>query len=50
MPVGGLSNGKIYGEKETYRKNGSMPALIPDLKGLMGTHLIIIKRWWGLGL
>lgn len=36
MPVGGLSNGKIYGEKETVERLGVVPKLIPDYKGLVG--------------
>ena len=49
MPVGGLSNGKIYGEKETIERMGVMPALIPDLKGLIGDPSDNYKGVAGIG-
>jgi DNA polymerase-1 len=36
MPVGGLSNGKLFGEKETVERMGVTPDKIPDLKALTG--------------
>ena len=36
MPVGGLSNGKLFGESETLERMGVGPKLIPDYKGLVG--------------
>ncbi|OGG13060.1 hypothetical protein A2875_03445 [Candidatus Gottesmanbacteria bacterium RIFCSPHIGHO2_01_FULL_46_14] len=36
MPTKGLSEGKVYGEKEVEEKMGVPPKLIPDLKALMG--------------
>lgn len=36
MPVGGISNGKLFGEKETVERLGVVPKLIPDYKGLVG--------------
>jgi len=36
MPVGGLSNGKIYGEAETIERMGVPPSQIVDLKALTG--------------
>lgn len=36
MPVGGISNGKLFGEKETIERLGVVPKLIPDYKGLVG--------------
>jgi DNA polymerase I len=36
MPVGGIINGKIFGEAETIERMGVIPALIPDLKALTG--------------
>ena len=49
MPVGGLSNGKIYGEKETVERMGVTPALIPDLKGLIGDPSDNYKGVAGIG-
>lgn len=36
MPTKGLSEGKIYGEKEVVERMGVLPKQITDLKGLMG--------------
>lgn len=36
MPIGGLSNGKIFTEKETLERMGVGPSLIPDYKALVG--------------
>lgn len=36
MPIGGLSNGKIFTEKETLERLGIMPFQIPDYKALVG--------------
>ncbi|EKE05744.1 MAG: hypothetical protein ACD_19C00182G0072 [uncultured bacterium] len=36
MPIGGLSNGKIFAEKETLERMGVMPNQIPDYKALVG--------------
>jgi len=36
MPVKGLSEAKLYGEKEVVERLGVMPSLIPDWKGLAG--------------
>jgi len=36
MPVGGLVNGKLFGEAETVERMGVGPKLIPDYKGLVG--------------
>lgn len=36
MPIAGLSNGKIFAEKETFERMGVMPSQIPDYKGLVG--------------
>lgn len=36
MPVGGISNGKLFGEAETVERLGVVPKLIPDYKGLVG--------------
>lgn len=36
MPVKGLSEAKLYGEKEAAERMGVSPAQIPDLKALMG--------------
>lgn len=36
MPIGGLSNGKIFAEKETVERMGVMPNQIPDYKALVG--------------
>ncbi len=36
MPTKGLSEGKIFGEKDVVEKMGVTPAQIPDLKALMG--------------
>jgi len=36
MPVKGLSEGKLYGEKETAERLGVMPDRIPDFKALAG--------------
>ncbi len=36
MPVGGLVNGKLFGETETIERMGVGPKLIPDYKGLVG--------------
>lgn len=36
MPIGGLSNGKIFTEKETYERLGVLPKQIPDYKALVG--------------
>lgn len=36
MPTKGLSEAKLYGEKDVVERMGVMPKLIPDLKGLMG--------------
>ena len=36
MPIGGLSNGKIFTEKETLERMGVMPNQIPDYKALVG--------------
>lgn len=36
MPIGGLSNGKIFEEKETVERLGVMPSQIPDYKALVG--------------
>lgn len=49
MPVGGLSNGKIYGEKEAIERIGVKPALIPDLKGLIGDQSDNYKGVAGIG-
>lgn len=49
MPVGGLSNGKIYGEIETRERMGVVPDLIPDLKGLIGDPSDNYKGVVGIG-
>lgn len=36
MPIGGLSNGKIFAEKETFERMGVMPNQIADYKALVG--------------
>jgi len=36
MPVGGLSNGRLFGEKDTIERMGVPPSQIPDLKALTG--------------
>ncbi len=36
MPIGGLANGKLFGEVETIERMGVGPSLIPDYKGLVG--------------
>lgn len=36
MPIGGLSNGKIFEEKETIERLGVKPDQIPDYKALVG--------------
>lgn len=36
MPIGGLSNGKIFAEKETLERMGVLPNQIPDYKALVG--------------
>jgi len=36
MPIGGLSNGKIFEEKETFERMGVMPNKIVDYKSLVG--------------
>lgn len=36
MPIGGLSNGKIFAEKETVERMGVVPKQIPDFKALVG--------------
>lgn len=36
MPIGGLSNGKIFEEKETFERLGVLPNQIPDYKALVG--------------
>lgn len=36
MPTKGLSEGKLYGEKETKERLGVMPRLVPDYKALAG--------------
>ena len=49
MPVGGLSNGKIYGREETKERMGVYPELIPDLKGLIGDPSDNYKGVTGIG-
>lgn len=49
MPIGGLSNGKIYGEAETVERMGVSPELIPDLKGLIGDPSDNYKGVAGIG-
>jgi DNA polymerase-1 len=36
MPIGGLANGKIFAEKETFERMGVLPNQIPDYKALVG--------------
>lgn len=36
MPISGMSNGKIFNEKETVERMGVMPSQIPDYKALVG--------------
>ncbi|HET7099433.1 MAG TPA: 5'-3' exonuclease H3TH domain-containing protein [Patescibacteria group bacterium] len=36
MPIAGLINAKLYGDKETVERMGVVPKLIPDYKGLVG--------------
>lgn len=36
MPIGGLANGKIFAEKETFERMGVSPNQIPDYKALVG--------------
>jgi len=36
MPTKGLSEGKLYGEKETKERLGVVPSLVPDYKALAG--------------
>lgn len=36
MPTKGLSEGRLYAEKDVMERMGVFPKLIPDLKGLMG--------------
>lgn len=36
MPIAGLSNGKIFTEKETVERMGVLPTQIPDYKALVG--------------
>lgn len=36
MPISGMSNGKIFGEKETLERLGVNPSQIPDYKALVG--------------
>ena len=36
MPVKGLTESKLFGEKEAQERMGVVPKLIPDLKALMG--------------
>ncbi|HTK03786.1 MAG TPA: 5'-3' exonuclease H3TH domain-containing protein [Alphaproteobacteria bacterium] len=36
MPIGGLVNGKLFGEAETVERMGIPPSVIPDYKGLVG--------------
>lgn len=36
MPIAGLSNGKIFAEKETIERLGVTPSQIPDYKALVG--------------
>ena len=36
MPIGGLSNGKYFSEKETIERMGVTPKQIPDFKALVG--------------
>jgi len=36
MPTKGLSEGRLYGEKEVVERMGVAPSVIPDLKALMG--------------
>jgi DNA polymerase-1 len=36
MPITGMSNGKIYTEKETFERLGVSPKQIPDYKALVG--------------
>lgn len=36
MPVGGLTNGRLFGEAETVERMGVLPNKIPDLKALTG--------------
>lgn len=36
MPIGGLANGKVFAEKETYERMGVLPNQIPDYKALVG--------------
>lgn len=36
MPIAGLSNGKLFGEKETYERMGVPPSQISNLKALVG--------------
>ena len=36
MPIGGLSNGKLFGEKETIERLGVLPNRIIDYKALVG--------------
>lgn len=49
MPVGGLSNGKIFGEKETLERMGVPPSQISDLKSLIGDQSDNYKGVSGIG-
>lgn len=49
MPIVGLSNAKLFGEKETFERMGVKPELIPDLKGLVGDPSDNYKGVAGIG-
>lgn len=49
MPQAGLSNGRIYGEKETEERLGVPPSLIVDYKGLVGDPSDNYKGVAGIG-
>jgi len=49
MPLGGLSNGKIYGEAETIERMGVKPSQIVDFKGLVGDPSDNYKGVSGIG-
>lgn len=49
MPIGGLVNGRLFGEKETIERIGVGPNQIPDLKALIGDQSDNYKGVAGIG-
>lgn len=49
MPIGGLANGTLFGEKETLERMGVVPTQIADLKALIGDPSDNYKGVAGIG-